>query len=120
MRTKVYVQFFLCLAAFTAAAPLHNDCKGPDPSLPRDVGELKSKLCLCNHFLGEEPYDQERRQFLEKAVRESCSGLLDSFRKVSEQHKGDARLQKALEELHPEVDAADYGNSVSVPAKGSR
>jgi hypothetical protein len=43
-------------------------------ALPSDVVGFVERRVLCEHFLGEEPYDEERRQFLERSVEATCRG----------------------------------------------
>jgi hypothetical protein len=45
-----------------------------DPAVPVDVAEFKDRRDLCDHFRGEEPYDEERRKFLAENVRTYCTG----------------------------------------------
>jgi hypothetical protein len=37
--------------------------------LPADVLKFEERRNLCDHFRGEEPYDKERRKFLEENLR---------------------------------------------------
>jgi len=41
---------------------------------PEDVTVFIGKRDLCDHFRGEEPYDEERRKFIEKNLVELCTG----------------------------------------------
>lgn len=43
--------------------------------VPHDVREFVVDAQACAHFSGEEPYDAERRIFLESRIRKSCNGL---------------------------------------------
>ncbi len=42
--------------------------------LPADVAKFKERRDLCDHFRGEDPYDEERRKFLEDNLRRYCTG----------------------------------------------
>lgn len=42
--------------------------------LPADVHAFIKQRNTCDHFRGEEPYDEERRVFLEKNLIEFCTG----------------------------------------------
>lgn len=42
--------------------------------LPADAAAFVRRREECEHFLGEEPYDQERRKYLADAVRDTCGG----------------------------------------------
>lgn len=41
---------------------------------PREVANFMVERDGCDHFRGEEPYDQERRAFLEQNIRDLCTG----------------------------------------------
>lgn len=64
--------------------------------LPRDVSDFISRRDDCEHFIGEEPYDAERRAYLEKVIRETCTGsnqVLDALRR---KYRSNAAVLKAL------------------------
>jgi hypothetical protein len=44
--------------------------------MPEDVASFISRVADCNHWGGEEPYDRERAEFINKAVEKlRCSEL---------------------------------------------
>ncbi|NLR72744.1 hypothetical protein HGI47_17860 [Novosphingobium sp. ERN07] len=43
-------------------------------ALPEDVRAFIERRSLCDHFRGEEPYDAERKAFLEQKLQETCKG----------------------------------------------
>ncbi len=55
----------------------------PDPeaappdagAIPPDVEAYLERRGLCEHFIGEEPYDEERRRFLHLRIQQTCSGI---------------------------------------------
>jgi hypothetical protein len=47
-----------------------------DPAVPADVAKFKDRRDLCDHFRGEEPYDEERRAFLAA----KCKNVLHGHR----------------------------------------
>lgn len=57
----------------------------------------------CQHFRGEEPYDEERRRFLEKSVYQTCTGNDKRLRKLRSAYAGDAEMTRVLSEF--EMDA---------------
>lgn len=44
------------------------------PGFPEDVTEYKKRRDLCDHFRGEDPYDKERKKFLEENMKKFCVG----------------------------------------------
>ena len=65
------------------------DLRARVESAPRDVEAFIVRRAMCNHFLGEEPYNKERAADLDRAIRElRCArlerderGLRRTFRK---------------------------------------
>ncbi len=43
--------------------------------LPPEVAEFKKRRDLCDHFRGEDPYNEERRKFLEQNMKKFCAGI---------------------------------------------
>lgn len=66
---------------------------------PRDVRLFVQRYDECEHFLGEEPYDEERRQFLDEAIKQSCKGNDEQLRQLRLTHAGDDALSGVLESL---------------------
>lgn len=68
---------------------------------PRDVRVFADRHDACQHFLGEEPYDDERRRLLEKSIRETCTGNDKQLRKLKSAYAGDARMMQVLDGMDP-------------------
>ncbi len=66
---------------------------------PRDVRVFVNRHDACQHFRGEEPYDKERRQFLEKSINETCTGNDSQLRKLRSSYAGDAEITQVLGEF---------------------
>ena len=64
----------LALAAHTSVADLRVRVEAQ----PRRVREFVERRAMCNHWLGEEPYDAARRREIERAIRSLRCGVLDS------------------------------------------
>ena len=59
-------------------------------ALPTDVQRFVQRRDLCDHFRGEEPYDADRRAFLEARTREFCTGTdadLDALKRKYERRR---------------------------------
>lgn len=70
--------------------PLYTD------ELPDDAAAFAKRREECEHFLGEEPYDAERKEYLNKAVRESCGGSNRQLRELRAKYRSDAPVLYAL------------------------
>ena len=69
------------LAALVAAPPPVDEweaLRGRVEKAPREVAAFIERRAGCNHFLGEEPYDEARSAEIEEALRElGCERLKD-------------------------------------------
>ena len=75
-------------------------------SLPVDVTDFKERRDACDHFRGEDPYDEERRQFLEKQMTELCTGSDEQLKKLKHRYRDNRAVQVALAEYEPHIEAS--------------
>lgn len=75
------------------------------PPYPFEVEEFVDRRELCDHFRGEEPYDGERAEFLEKQIRETCTGTDQELRALKEKYKDDAEVMKVLNRFEEDIEA---------------
>ena len=66
---------------------------------PREVRVFADRYDACQHFRGEEPYDEERRRFLEKSIDENCTGNDRQLRKLRSAYGGDVEMTRVLNEF---------------------
>lgn len=64
--------------------------------LPSDVVEFKKRRDLCDHFRGEDPYNQDRRRFLEENLKKYCTGTDQELASLKMKYKNDDAVLKAL------------------------
>jgi hypothetical protein len=65
-------------------------------TLPADVQAFLARENTCQHFAGEEPYDDARRAELEQASAEYCDGREQRFADLFELHRDDCSIRGAL------------------------
>lgn len=65
-------------------------------TLPEDVLKFAEKRDGCDHFRGEEPYDEERRKFILKNLNELCTGTDVELAKLKEKYEGNIAVQSRL------------------------
>lgn len=65
-------------------------------SMPADVQAFLARENTCQHFAGEEAYDDERRRELDAASAEFCEGREKIFADLLERHQNDAGIHQAL------------------------
>ncbi len=70
--------------------------RGADPT-PPDVESYLERRRACEHFIGEEPYDEERRRFLHLRILQTCSGINEQGEATRELHRDRPEVLKLLE-----------------------
>ncbi|EMT5438236.1 hypothetical protein WMR10_003843 [Stenotrophomonas maltophilia] len=65
-------------------------------TMPADVQAFLARENTCQHFAGEEPYDDERRRELEEASAKYCEGREKIFTDLVARHRGDCAIRDAL------------------------
>ena len=97
MRTDLIVLVLLAAIAASGCAR-HVAASGAD-ALPTDVIAFLERRVLCEHFLGEEPYDGERRQFLARSIEATCRGTDAALAALRERYRDDAPVLERLGEF---------------------
>lgn len=64
--------------------------------LPADVLAFIEQRDMCDHFRGEEPYDEERRVFLEQNMIELCTGSDRKLAELKAKYLGNDTVRAAL------------------------
>ncbi|RTQ89043.1 MULTISPECIES: hypothetical protein [Stenotrophomonas] len=65
-------------------------------AMPGDVQAFLARENTCQHFAGEEAYDDERRRELEEAGARYCEGRERIFTDLIARHRGDCAIRDAL------------------------
>lgn len=65
-------------------------------AMPADVQAFLARENTCQHFAGEEAYDDERRRELEEASAQYCEGREKIFTDLVARHHGDCATRAAL------------------------
>ena len=93
MRTLLVLSFALY------AAGAHSADK-----FPRDVARFIERRDGCDHFRGEDPYDEERRRFLERNMQKLCPGTDRELARLKSKYKGSPAIQKKLGDYEPDIE----------------
>jgi hypothetical protein len=65
--------------------------------LPTDAVEIIERIVGCNHWAGEEAYDEERRKEIMNAVTElRCEDVNSDTDKISEKYSSNNRVVEAI------------------------
>lgn len=94
----------LVIAVSILAAP--SIALAEDP-IPPDVQGYLERRRACEHFIGEEPYDEARRRFLHLRILQSCSGINEQGQATRDLHHDDPKILKLLEAHNEPIVLAD-------------
>ena len=93
------------LIALILLAPWFSVASDQVEGLPADVAAFLKQRDLCDHFRGEEPYDEQRRKFLEKNIIEYCTGTDSKLANLREKYRMNPvvmdRLSVSEEDVEP-------------------
>jgi len=84
----------IVVAVWLIAMPVHALTEEP---VPPDVQAYLERRRACEHFIGEEPFDEARRRFLQLRILQTCSGINAQGEATRELHKDDPQVLKLLE-----------------------
>ncbi|HJR73392.1 MAG TPA: hypothetical protein VJ806_07105 [Luteimonas sp.] len=68
--------------------------------LPKDVTAYIERRNQCEHFIGEEPYDEARRKYLTKVIRETCTGSNRDLAALRRKYRDRPEVLEALAEFY--------------------
>lgn len=68
----------------------------PATPFPQEVTSFMVDRDSCDHFRGEEPYDEDRRVFLRENIAELCTGTDAKLVMLRRRYAGDASVVAAL------------------------
>ena len=76
----------------------------PDAPLPAEVAAFRERRDECDHFRGEDPYDEERAAFLSEALTRTCTGTDAELKALRARYAGDPRVVAALADYEDEAE----------------
>jgi hypothetical protein len=92
----------LLLLPLIFVAYVHAETVGP--KLPTDVAKFIERRDGCDHFRGEEPYDAERRKFLESNIRKLCIGTDRELSTLRRKYSKNPRVISRLSEYEQKIE----------------
>lgn len=72
--------------------------------LPADVKRFIERRDACDHFRGEEPYDAQRRKYLEQQTRRLCVGTDRQLAELMRKYKSNKAVMAKLGEYEPRIE----------------
>ena len=94
MNLRVMVLCGLVLAGSAAA----------QDKLPADAARFVERRDGCDHFRGEEPYDEERRKFLEQRIRQLCIGTDRALANLKKKYRDNRPVVDQLNAYEPKIE----------------
>ena len=77
------------------------------PALPKDVITFLDERESCDHWRGEEGYDQERKADINWYICHSCSGTDANLAHLKKKYRSEQAVMGKLGELEPQIEPAD-------------
>lgn len=74
---------------------------------PAEVTRFIERRDLCDHFRGEEPYDEERRRFLKKNIVEYCTDTDSRLADLREKYKENPVVMDLLAGYEEDIESAN-------------
>lgn len=74
--------------------------------IPEDVALFRERRDLCDHFRGEEPYDEERRAFLEANLARYCTGTDAELAALKSRYRDDEAVMELLSGYEENIEGA--------------
>jgi hypothetical protein len=72
---------------------------------PAEVERFIERQDQCDHFRGEEPYDQERRAFLHQRLREFCVGIDKELAELKQRYRSNKAVMEKLNRYEPQIES---------------
>lgn len=74
--------------------------------LPKDIATFIKNRDGCDHFRGEEAYDKERQQFLEKQMRQWCTGTDKKLQLLKLKYKSNEKIMGMLNQYEEQIEGS--------------
>ena len=92
---------------FMILGPVLSGAAGEE-NLPDDAARFIERRDLCDHFRGEDAYDEERRLFLEKSLREFCTGTDRELARLKGIYRENGPVIRKLDTYEENIEASSF------------
>jgi hypothetical protein len=72
--------------------------------MPEEVEQFQKERNLCDHFRGEDGYDQERRKFLHEQMEIYCTGSDDKLSRLRLKYQNDKAVLNSLKNYEDRIE----------------
>lgn len=97
-----------------------NNSNNVPSGLPVEVSSFIGRRDICEHFLGEDPYDEDRRAFLEWSVCKNCMGTDNELVRLKNKYRGDQNVLSRLSGYSGPVEPSDRSSWVDACSKAKK
>jgi hypothetical protein len=84
---------------------------GPDP-FPAEVTHYMVERDGCDHFRGEEAYDEDRRAYLDESIRELCTGTDSRLAALRRRYAENPDVMTALQNYEDKIEPEEWVNLI--------
>ncbi len=71
---------------------------------PADLARFIERRDACDHFRGEDPYDEERRKFLQQKMAELCTGTDKELLRLKSKYRSDNKVTAKLNQYEAQIE----------------
>ena len=82
-----------------------------EQELPKDVGTFLAERESCDHWRGEEGYDEERRAEIDRSICQSCPGTDSKLSLLKKKYLTNKAIMDKLAELEPWTEPNNKGSA---------
>ncbi len=94
---RVLVLIWLFLVSISSFAGYEEDIAGLKKNMPSNVSKFIDRQAMCNHWAGEESYDEKRRQEINSATKDlKCDSLARDERHLNEKYKNKPAVLESI------------------------
>ncbi len=84
------------------------------PKVPKDVDQFLDRREACDHFRGEDGYDEERRLEIQRALCETCLGTDAELARLKAKYKKVESVQVRLEVFESHIEPKKKDDQVKL------
>jgi hypothetical protein len=92
------------LAALLLATACNGERGDAQNNIPEEVQQFQKNRDLCDHFRGEEAYDNDRRQFLLEQMKTYCSGSDDKLKALRLKYAANKAVLESLKKYQDRIE----------------
>jgi len=99
-----FLTLTLLLIGGFVPTPLLANAPPPFPPFPQEVSEFEKRRELCDHFRGEEAYDEERGQEILAAHKKYCTGTDVELARLKQKYKNETYIMDLLKKYEEQIE----------------